>query len=134
MEFKKLTKKKWIKAVMALNGAEPSGNAQAQAQAQAQANGTDGKLKAWLKANRLEKIQQKLADHDVETLDDLSSLDNEEDITAFAEELGLNTISKKKFIKKVLEMNGGAPAKGKTTKGGKGKGKGGKKKVISLGD
>ena len=62
-------------------------------------------LNAWLSANRLGKILDKLAEHDVITLDDLHMLENIDEIEAFAEEIGLSTKLKNRFIEKMMGLN-----------------------------
>ena len=62
-------------------------------------------LKAWLSANRLSKILNKLLENDVTTLEDLQILETEEEIQEFAEEIGISSMLKNRFVKKIKELN-----------------------------
>ena len=54
-------------------------------------------LKAWLSANRLAKILNKLAQNDVTTLEDLQILENEDEIEAFGDWHKIMTVSTQIF-------------------------------------
>eukprot|EP00485_Elphidium_margaritaceum_P004253 CAMPEP_0202696130 /NCGR_PEP_ID=MMETSP1385-20130828/9474_1 /ASSEMBLY_ACC=CAM_ASM_000861 /TAXON_ID=933848 /ORGANISM="Elphidium margaritaceum" /LENGTH=643 /DNA_ID=CAMNT_0049352241 /DNA_START=26 /DNA_END=1954 /DNA_ORIENTATION=+ len=61
-------------------------------------------LQSWLKDNKLCKLLDRLSANDCEELDDLKAFDTEEEIEAYACELGCNTLLKKKFVKAVLKL------------------------------
>eukprot|EP01084_Bolivina_argentea_P303705 524407_1 len=64
------------------------------------------KLQAWIIQNNLSKnITNALQQNDVQTLEDLKLLQTEQEITEFANDLGLKIIAKKKFISAVKKLN-----------------------------
>merc|ERR1712154_156401 len=79
-------KQKWIKAVMALNKVQPS-------------------LGMWLKAAGLEQISDALKESEFETLQDVKDLENVHEIEEFADEMELETQTKKKLVKAVMALN-----------------------------
>ena len=72
---------------------------------QQQTNAITNDLNAWLSANGLSKILNKLTENDVSSLEDLQELETEDEIREFAEEIGLNKMLKNRFVKKIKELN-----------------------------
>eukprot|EP00486_Rosalina_sp_Unknown_P000356 CAMPEP_0201563858 /NCGR_PEP_ID=MMETSP0190_2-20130828/1384_1 /ASSEMBLY_ACC=CAM_ASM_000263 /TAXON_ID=37353 /ORGANISM="Rosalina sp." /LENGTH=147 /DNA_ID=CAMNT_0047979191 /DNA_START=70 /DNA_END=509 /DNA_ORIENTATION=+ len=66
-------------------------------------------LESWLKECKLSKLLDKLTENDVESLEDLQSLENQQEIQDLAVEMELKTIKKKKFVTAVMKLNNITP-------------------------
>ena len=62
-------------------------------------------LESWLEECKLSKLLEKLNENDVESLEDIQTLENQQEIEELAVEMELKTIKKKKFVLAVMKLN-----------------------------